>query len=218
MNFQFASITVEPDSKIINTVTRYKFSYDRTQDDNLQATNYLTVPITSSDTATVTFPNTYTLSTVTCSLSINGGTQFNPTTCTVSGFKVIATGLVSSNTIVSSVALWITNVVNPSPAITTDYFYGTIGSDTSGSGTFASTVILLPSTFLSCSITFTPSTVNSTADMILTVVPQNSIGSSGSIVVQFPTNRRWTNDISSTNFLPISTSMFCSNKSSVKII
>jgi hypothetical protein len=101
----------------------------------------------------------------------------------VSGFKIIVSGIVSSNTIVSSLIVWVNNILNPSPAIITDYFYGTIGSDTSGTGTFASTVELLPSSFQSCYVTFTPTTVNSTADMVITIVPTNQIGSSGSIVV-----------------------------------
>lgn len=49
--------------------------------------------------------------------------------------------------------------------------------------------------------------------MIITVVPKNTIGSAGSVTVQFPTNRRWANDISTTNYLPITSSMACSNKS-----
>lgn len=176
-------------------------------------TAYNSVAITSSDTVTVTFPNTYTLSSVTCSVSVNGGTPFTPSTCTISGFKVVATGIVTSNTFVASLVLWVSNIINPSPAITTDYFYGTIGSDTTGPGYFASSLQLDPGTFLNCYITFSPTTVNSTADAILTLVPKNAIGSAGSVKVQFPAARRWTNDISITNMLPIATSMSCSNKS-----
>jgi hypothetical protein len=50
--------------------------------------------------------------------------------------------------------------------------------------------------------------------MILSIVPKNTIGSAGSIKVQFPSNRRWTNDISTTNLMPISSSMSCSSRSS----
>lgn len=46
------------------------------------------------------------------------------------------------NSIVAGVVLWVNGVVNPVPALVTDYFYGTIGADTSGTGYFASTVIL----------------------------------------------------------------------------
>ena len=114
----------------------------------------------------------------------------------------------------ASVVLFVSNVINPSPAIMTDYFYGSIGADVSGAGYYASSVILQAGAFVSCSITFNTTTVNSTADMILTIVPRNTIGSAGSIKVQFPSTRRWSNDISSTNLLPINPAMSCSNKSS----
>ena len=42
----------------------------------------------------------------------------------------------------ASVVLFVSNVINPSPAITTDYFYGSIGADVSGVGYYASSVIL----------------------------------------------------------------------------
>ena len=114
--------------------------------------------------------------------------------------------------------MWVNNIVNPSPAFTTDYFYGTIGSDTTGLGYYASKVDLLPAQFMSCSITFNPSMVNSTGNMIITLVPSNAIAASGSIQVQFPSSLKWTNDISATNLLPISSSMSCSNISNVIII
>lgn len=77
-----------------------------------------------------------------CSISINSGTPFTPSNCQVSGNKVIASGVVTSNTYIANLILWVSNVINPSPAISTDYFYGTIGGDSSGPGTFASTAIL----------------------------------------------------------------------------
>lgn len=129
-------MVVTADTKTINTVTRYRFTYDRTQNDNSAGTAYGTVPIIASDTVTVTFPNTYTLSSITCSISINGGTPYTPSSCTVSGLRVIVGGVVTSNTVVANVVLWVNGIVNPTPAITTDYFYGTIGSDSSGPGSF----------------------------------------------------------------------------------
>lgn len=140
--FSFASITVEPDSKTINTLTRYKFTYDRTTNDSALPTPYTENPIVPTDTITVTFPNTYTLTSVSCTLSINGGTQFTPTSCTISGYKVIAAGVVSTNTYITSVVWYISNIINPSPAITTEFFYGSIGGDVSGTGYYASSVIL----------------------------------------------------------------------------
>lgn len=206
---------MSPTSTTINTVTQYAITYDRTQDDNFIGTAYNSIAILPLDTVTVTFPNTYSLTSVNCTVSVNGNIPLTPTSCTVSGQKVIATGVVSTNTYISSLVFYISNILNPSPAITTAEFYGTIGSDTSGTGIFSSTVVLTASTFINCYITFSPNTVNSTSAMVLTLVPQNAIPSGGSVTVQFPTNRRWTNDISTTNFIPINSAMSCSSQSSV---
>jgi hypothetical protein len=149
---------------------------------------------------------------------VNGGTPFTLSSCITSGYKVIASGIVNTNTFISSIILWVHNILNPSPAFTTDNFYGTIGSDSTGIGFYASVVTLEPAQFLSCSITFSPNIVNSTGNMILTMVPTNAIPSTGSIQVQFPSSLRWTNDLSSTNFLPISSSMACTNVSNVNMI
>lgn len=109
----------------------------------------------------------------------------------------------------------VSNVVNPYPAILTNYFIGTIGSDTSGTGFFSSQIQLEPDEFTSCYATFSPSTVNSTGAMVFTIVPKNAIGTSGTIVIQFPSTRRWSNDLSTTNLFPITTSMACTNYSAV---
>lgn len=216
--FTFASLTVNADSKVINTVTTYQIDFDRTQDDALQPTTYLTTLITSSDKVTVTFPSPFVLSTVSCIISINSGNQFAPPSCSVLGNAVVISNFVTSNTVVARVSVWISNILNPSPAIITDYFTGTIGSDVSGSGYFASNVILEPGIFTSCYSTFNPTTVNSTSNMIITLQPNNQIHSTGYIVIKFPATRRWANDISTTNFMPIASSMSCSNRSSVIVI
>lgn len=212
--FEFASLVVNADSKIINAVTTYQFDFNRMQDSNFQTTPYNTVLIQPSDKLIINFPSTYTLTTVTCIISIDYGSQFSPS-CTVSADKVIVSNIVSTATGIGFVSVWVSNIQNPSPAITTDYFTGSIGSDTSASGYFASSIVLQPGTFASCYSTFSPSTVNSTGDLILTLTPSNSIGSTGYIVISFPITRRWVNDISSTNFMPISSSMSCSSRSAV---
>lgn len=213
--FQFASLKVNPDSKIINTVTTYQVDFIRSEDDNQQPTSYATQLINPTDPITIIFPSTYALSTVTCIISVNSGSQFAPS-CAVSGQKVIVTGYITVSTAIASVSIWVSNVLNPSPAISTDYFTGIIGTDTSGTGVFNSYVILDPGTFRSCYSTFVGSTVNSTANMTITLNPLNTINAGGYIVIQFP-GRRWTNDLSSTNYLPIATSMSCSSHSAVSI-
>lgn len=116
-------------------------------------------------------------------------------------------GAFVSDSIVSNVTLIVSNIMNPTPAIQTSEFTGSIGSDTSGTGA-DNYVILEAATFQSCSITFDPTTVNSSSAMVLTLTPRNSIPQDGSIVIQLPDNR-WANDISTTFVLPISTTMAC---------
>lgn len=54
--------------------------------------------------------------------------------------------------------------------------------------------------------------------MIFTLTTKNAIASSGTIVVTFPITRRWTNDVSTSNYMPIASSMVCANQSSVIIL
>ena len=49
--------------------------------------------------------------------------------------------------------------------------------------------------------------------MVITVDPQNQLTSGSSITVTLPQSRRWTNDVSTTNSLPLSTVMNCENRS-----
>ena len=71
--FEFASLVVSVANPTINTNTAYTISYDRTKNDNFGTTNYASSAITAANTVTVTFPSTYTLTTVTCRVSVNNG-------------------------------------------------------------------------------------------------------------------------------------------------
>lgn len=212
--YQFSSLIINPDQKTINTATVYQIDFDRTQDNNFNPTTlYQTVLIGPSDTITVTFPASYAMpSGVSCVIEVDGGGQFAPA-CAVSGRRVVVSGFVTGPRAIGKVSLWVSSITNPSPAILTDYFTGTIGSDTTGPGYYASQVQLEPSTFTSCYSTFSPTTVNSTADMLITLVPTNRIPADGYIVVKFPAGRRWVNDISLTNYFPISAGMACGSRS-----
>lgn len=181
--FEFASLIVSVADLTINTNTAYTIAYDRTIDDNFGNTNYASSAITSADAVTVTFPSTFTLTTISCRVSVNNGAEIVPTSCGISGNQVIATGVVSTPTFIASLILTVENVFNPSPAIQTDYFIGTIGSDTSGTGSFGSNVQLEADEFTSCTVTFDPTTVNSTGAMVFTLVPKNAIGTAGEITI-----------------------------------
>lgn len=215
--YEFASLTVNADSKIINTLTTYQFDFDRTQDNSFNPVNdYQNIIINSTDTISITFPSSYTLTSISCIISIDAGAQFAPT-CAASANQVTVRNFIVTPVIISKVSLWVSNILNPSPAILTAYFTGSIGNDNSGPGYYASSVQLEPSTFTSCYATFSPSTVNTTADMVFTLTPTNQILANGSLKIKFPSTRRWANDISSSNFFPISPVMSCSNKSAVNV-
>ena len=172
--FNFKELEVTADSYVINTVTTYQIYFDRTTDNNFAATNYASEAITASDTITITFPNEYTLTTVTCIAQVDGGAT-NSQTCSIIGQTVTLTGVFSADTFVSNVTVWISNVLNPVPAVTTDSFTGTLGSDNAivAAPPFSAFVILEPATFQSCYVTFNPTNVNSTGDMVLTITPTN---------------------------------------------
>lgn len=129
------------DTKTINTRTTYSFDFDRTKDDNFDATPYSTSLISTADTIKVNFPQAYTLSSVTCSISVDSGNWVTPS-CSVVGQVVVVSNFLTASTPIGKVTLAVSNILNPTPAITTDYFTGSIGSDTSGPGLFSSTVIL----------------------------------------------------------------------------
>ena len=164
---------------------------------------------------TITFPSDFTLSAPTCvsvtvsSVAVSGfGCNY------VSGHTITLTNVFASlaDPYVYDVVLVIGNVLNPVPAVTTGEFSGTIGSDTAvpaGSAYIA----LSPGEFDSCSVTFNTAIVNQTSTMVITVDPKHTLSTSASIVVALPSSRRWTNDISTTNTLPLYSSMTCTSSS-----
>ncbi len=79
--------------------------------------------------------------------------------------------------------------MNPSPALMTGSFIGRIGNDVSASDVSGS-VTLYPGTFRSLTVTFDPTTVNTTSNMIITAMLGNTVPANGSIVVLFP-GRTW---------------------------
>lgn len=71
--FTFASLSVSADSQIINTFTDYQINFNRAQDDNQQPTPYLTNLIKSTDNVIINFPSVYSLTSISCLVSINQG-------------------------------------------------------------------------------------------------------------------------------------------------
>lgn len=103
------------------------------------------------------------------------------------------------------------NVVNPVPAMYVTNFQGSIGVDTAvpnGGG-----LQLQPATFNSCTVTFDTAYVNKSSTMIVTLDPKNSLDSSSYLTVQFPTLRRWVNNINTGDTIALANSMVCNNQS-----
>jgi hypothetical protein len=100
---------------------------------------------------------------------------------------------ISAPTHVKNVVVVISNVINPSPAIQTGSFAGTIGED-SALAEGASSVQLEGSSFLSCSATFNGAPGNTTDQSITfyTLSPE-SMPADAYIQVKFPYS--WANDL-----------------------
>ena len=132
-------------------------------------------------------------------------TNLNGQTLTITGVFTTVSDL-----FVYDVVLVLGNIVNPVPAVTTGQFSGKIGTDVSVPAGSAS-ITLSPGSFESCAITFDTPIVNKTSTMIITVNPAHELSTSASIVITMPSTRRWTNDISTSNTLPLNSAMGCTS-------
>lgn len=126
-------------------------------------------------------------------------------------------GAVTTNSFIDTINVNILNVQNPSTAITTSPFTAQIGVDVSASDSLG-VVTLQPGSFQNVAVTFDPTTVNTTGNMIITAVLGNSVPADGTITILFPSSLRWSQEISLTNTLPLSASMQCSSLNSVILI
>jgi hypothetical protein len=109
------------------------------------------------------------------------------------------------------------NIQNPSPAIASGSFSGTLGNDVSlPSNSSTNGVQLTPGFFQGCTITFSPGNVNiQPSSMRVSVTPSDPHPAGSTVIVQFPRSV-WSNDISGQS-LPITSAMSCSNTTSVQI-
>jgi hypothetical protein len=83
---------------------------------------------------------------------VNNG-NFYLTPCYTQGNTVIVSNVVQTSTVIRNLVLRVGNILNPSPAITTDNFFGTIGNDSSGfygNGNYDNFITLSPGKFTSC--------------------------------------------------------------------
>lgn len=117
---------------------------------------------------------------------------------------------------VTTLSVVVSNVLNPVPAVLTDEFVITIGVDVSDTGYGISAVQLESDNFTACSVTYTPTSVNrANSAMLISATPLNTIPSTGYIVITLPNQNAWSYDISSNTFPLSSSSLTCTNTTSV---
>lgn len=117
-----------------------------------------------------------------------------------------------------NVTVTISNIVNPSPALTTGEFLATIGNDYVQAGVSNLGTITLTAANQNCTITFSPGYVNRTSTMVFQIIPTNPIPATGYLQVQFPIVGYWQNDLAAFNqTFRLNSSMSCSSQSSVRI-
>lgn len=210
---------VTASSYVTNVTTSYTILYERYRTNTLGPTTWNSAPLGPSATVTLTFPNEFTISSsITCRYSINSTGIFTSNACTISGNVVTLSNIFTSD-LVHTLSLVIGNVVNPYPAGQTSRFFGTIGVDTSNT-TGTNSLVTITSALAACSFTFNPNFVyTNPTTMVVTITTVNQFPATGYINIQFPFNRRWSQDLDTTRLMPIvDGSMSCSSQSAVSLI
>jgi hypothetical protein len=77
----------------------------------------------------------------------------------------------------------------------------------------SSSITLTPANFTSCGVSFSPSTVNTTGVMVVSITPKNKILVNGSIIITFPPSLQWSQDISTSHPLAIGSTLTCASLS-----
>lgn len=105
---------------------------------------------------------------------------------------LVIKGGIPSSLAVNMILITISNVLNPTPALTTSPFTVRVGNDfSSPAGDSNSIITLVPDQFTSCGLTFNPSITNTTGDMLISITPKTAIPLSGSLVIDFPVTLQW---------------------------
>ena len=107
--------------------------------------------------------------------------------CAAVDRTITFTGIFTSvaNLNVGLVVVRVGNIMNPSPAITTATFDGTLGADTAVAQD--NTVTLTAGPLSGCSVTFNPTQVqNTNSQMQIRLTPTNTIPADATLTIQFP--------------------------------
>jgi hypothetical protein len=120
---------VSADTYIIGALAKYTIIYDRTVQNFGIPNDVNTSPVPSIATLTLTIPSVYTVDySITLSAVVNSGAAVFPN-YTITSNIITVNSLFTTTSIVETVTIIIQNLRNPSPALTTDAFEGTIGVD-----------------------------------------------------------------------------------------
>lgn len=211
-SFTFLYPSVSPNVLTINTITTYTFFAERSYDINLSPTPYSTQLVPSGSPIIIQFPSQYALSSPNVSSLLINDASISSFTFNVSSNNITITNVIGNNSAIANVTITVDNILNPYPAITTNPFIIVIGNDVSASST-SSSITLTPGTFVACSVSFSPSTVNTTGAMVVSLTPKNKILGNNSIVITFPPSLQWSQDISTSHSLPIGSALTCVNVS-----
>lgn len=215
--FNFKELVVSAGSTVTNITTTYTVLYDQSTTNNFQTTNWTTA-LASTSTVTLSFPVQYTITNaITCTYSINNTGTYTANPCTVST-NVVTLSNLFSNTVLKTLSVMVTNVLNPYPAGITSNFSGTIGTNIAVPNGVYSVVTITAGASL-CSFTFSPNYVYyNNSKMIFTLTTKNQFPDTGTIIVKFPSNRLWSQDLDTTRYMPITTgTMICTSSSSVTL-
>lgn len=215
--FSFKEVRVTANTFTTNVVATYTIFYDRTTTNSFTTTAFLTTPLNISSTVTLTFPLQYSLTnSITCNYQINSTGTYVATACNLLNNQITLSGIFTNGTILATLTLLVGNVLNPYPAGRTSNFTGTIGANIAVPNGVNSLVTITPATSF-CSFTFSPNLVYSTQNMVFTLNLTNQFPVGGTIGVQFPLTRLWSQELDSTRLMPISSSMVCGSQSSVLV-
>jgi hypothetical protein len=191
--FTFSSALVGVDNPQINAVATYTVTLSRSYDDSLNPTPWDSAVIQTTATATLHFPSQFSKSQLDIFSCISIMVNQNPVsgyTCTLSNTTIIVSNLFSGSDMVSEVDIVISGIVNPSSAVTTSAFIGTIDTDTSNDSPTAE-VTFTPKTLSNLAISFKGGIVNRTSDMVISLTTVDPIPENGLITIQFPPTLLW---------------------------
>ena len=171
--FEFKELQVSANTLAINTTATYTVLYDRKQSNTFSTTAWATTPLNTTSNVILTFPLQYSLTdSVICKYQINSTGNFFTNACTRNNNELTLAGLFADGTLLQTLTLQISNVINPSPSGTTGHFTGSIGDDVA-SAIGVNSVVTLVAASSTCSFTFNPNIVYSTANMVFTVTITN---------------------------------------------